>query len=311
MTSHACARSQCASGVLLVRPAQFAYNDQTAASNRFQHGAAMPDPAALAREEFDRVRVALEAAGIRVCVVEDSSEPAKPDAVFPNNWVSFHRDGTVVLYPMQAPNRRTERRMDALEAVSQQLGFHQRRLLDLRAREDRGQILEGTGSLVLDHVHRIAYACRSARTDEAAVREWAGLMSFTPVVFDACGPDGAALYHTNVMLSIGSTWAVVCTPSIVAADRDRVLGRLRASSREIIEIGTAAMVRFGANILELAAGVLILSEQARSGLQSTGDETWPRLRGCVEQVVAVSVPTLETVGGGSVRCMLAEVPETG
>ncbi|MGH8230543.1 MAG: arginine deiminase-related protein [Steroidobacteraceae bacterium] len=311
MSSDAGARSQCASGVLLVRPAQFAYNDQTAASNRFQHGAAMADVDARARDEFDRVRVALEAAGVRVCALEDIAEPAKPDAVFPNNWVSFHRDGTVVLYPMQAPNRRAERRMDALAAVGQQLGFRQRRLLDLRAHEDHGRILEGTGSLVLDHVQRIAYACRSARTDEAAVREWAGLMNFTPVVFDACGPDGAALYHTNVMLSIGSSWAVVCTPSIVAADRDRVLASLKAGRREIIEIGTAAMAQFGANILELGPGVLIMSEQARGALQSSEDETWSRLRRCVDQVVAVAVPTLEAVGGGSVRCMLAEVPETG
>ncbi|HEY3731176.1 MAG TPA: arginine deiminase-related protein [Steroidobacteraceae bacterium] len=311
MSSNAAARSQCASGVLLVRPAHFAYNDQTAASNRFQHGVAMSDLAARARDEFDRVRTAIEAAGVRVCVLEDTSEPAKPDAVFPNNWVSFHQDGTVVLYPMQAANRRAERRLDALETVALELGFHRRRLVDLRVREDCGQILEGTGSLVLDHVRRIAYACRSARTDEATVREWSGLMNFTPVLFDACGPDGVALYHTNVMLSIGSTWAVVCTPSIVAADRDRVLANLKSSGREIIEIGMAPMLRFGANILELARGVLIMSEQARSGLQSTGDGNWSRLRDCVEQVVAVAVPTLESVGGGSVRCMVAEVPETG
>jgi hypothetical protein len=311
MSSNGGARSQCASGVLLVRPAQFAYNDQTEASNRFQHAAAMPDMAVRARDEFDRVRVALEAAGVKVCVVEDSSEPPKPDAVFPNNWVSFHQDGTVVLYPMQAPNRRAERRMDVLEAVARQLGFARRRLIDLRMREDSGQMLEGTGSLVLDHVQRIAYACRSQRTDGAVVREWAGIMNFTPLLFDACGPDGAALYHTNVMLSIGSTWAVVCTASIVPADRDRVLASLRASGREIIEIGMASMLRFGANILELGRGVLIMSEQARTGLRSSGDAIWSRLRGCVEQVVAVAVPTLETVGGGSVRCMLAEVPETG
>lgn len=302
--------SQCASGVLLVRPAHFAYNHQTAASNRFQHDAAIADVAARAREEFERLRLAIEAAGVRVCVAEDTSEPAKPDAVYPNNWVSFHQDGTVVLYPMLARNRRAERRMDVLDAVGRQLGFRQRRLLDLRAREDRGHILEGTGSLVLDHVHRIAYACRSARTDESAVCEWAELMNFTPLVFNACGPDGAALYHTNVMLNIGSTWAVVCTPSIVASDRGRVLASLKAGGREIIQIDMTTMVQFGANILELGRGVLMMSEQASTGLQAMGDNLWDRLRGCVEQVVAVAVPTLESVGGGSVRCMLAEVPET-
>ena len=145
------------------------------------------------------------------CVVDDTSEPAKPDAVFPNNWVSFHRDGTIVLYPMLAPNRRAERRMEIVAAVEQRLGFRRTRLLDLSSHEQQGRMLEGTGSLVLDHVHRIAYACRSARTDESLVREWSALMNYEPLLFDALGAGGAPIYHTNVMLSIGSHWAW-CAP---------------------------------------------------------------------------------------------------
>src|ERR1039457_4791078 len=143
-------------------------------------------------------------------------EPVKPDAVFPNNWVSFHNDGTVVLYPMHAENRRRERRLDILEAVESELSFHRRRLLDLSAEETRGRHLEGTGSLVLDHVERVAYACRSARTDETLVREWARAMHYEAEVFDAVGRDCAALYHTNIMLAIGSPCAAL---------RRRALGR--------------------------------------------------------------------------------------
>jgi hypothetical protein len=249
-------------------------------------------------------------------VVDDSSEPAKPDAVFPNNWVSFHRDGTIVLYPMQAPNRRAERRTEVIEAAERRLRFQRRRLLDLSANEQHGRMLEGTGSLVLDHVHRVAYACGSARTEASLVREWSREMSYAPLLFEAHGAGGAAIYHTNVMLSIGSRWAVVCAEAIGAAARERVLQQLAASGREIIEVPLAAMAAFACNILELrgqdAAGaghaVLALSEQARSALQQAGAGAWERLCDNVDRVVAVAIPTIERVGGGSVRCMLAEVP---
>jgi len=309
---------QCAEGVLLVRPAQFGYNSETAASNRFQQSASpSPDIAIRARNEFEALCLGLEATGVGVCVVDDTSAPVKPDAVFPNNWVSFHRDGTVVLYPMQAVNRRAERRMEIVQAVETRLQFRRRRLIDLRVNEEEGRMLEGTGSLVLDHVQRIAYACRSARTDESLVREWSGLMNYEPLLFDAHGADGTPIYHTNVLLSIGVRWAVVCAEVITEADRARVLQRLRASGREIIEINAHTMSGFGGNILELAGrdrigtlrSVLMLSEQARSALQQN-TQIWSRLRPCVDQVVAAEVPAIERVGGGSVRCMLAEVPTT-
>jgi hypothetical protein len=303
----------------MVRPARFGYNRQTAASNRFQRAEPQSvDTAARARGEFETLVLGLQGAGVGVCVVDDSAEPAKPDAVFPNNWVSFHADGTVVLYPMQAPNRREERRIEVLHAVEARLHFRRSRLVDLRAHEDQGHMLEGTGSLVLDHVHRIAYACRSPRTDESLVHKWSELMNYDPLLFDALGTDGTPIYHTNVLLSIGSKWAVVCADAIAGADCERVLRPLRDSGREIIEISLKAMTRFAGNILELrgtdasagARSVLVLSETARTALQQLYNKAWERLNDRVDQVVAAAIPTIESVGGGSVRCMLAEVPET-
>jgi hypothetical protein len=301
--------------VLLVQPAAFAFNPQTAASNRFQRDALPAEAsAALALGEFATLNRALRAAGVRTCVALDSREPIKPDAVFPNNWVSFHADGTVVLYPMQASNRRLERRIDILEAVERELCFPRRRLLDLSAEEARGRFLEGTGSLVLDHLERVAYACRSVRTDESLVREWARAMHYEPEVFDATDRLGAAIYHTNVLLAIGSRCAVLCTEAIAPHDRSRVIARLRASRREIIEIDPQAMVAFAGNMLELrlADGAVnpttlwVLSARARAALHPA---LWARLCASADQTLAVPVPTIETLGGGSVRCMLAEVPE--
>ncbi len=311
-------RVRAAHGALLVRPARFGFNAQTADSNRFQHpDAPGADPAGQARAEFELLCTLVRASGVRVCAVDDTPEPVKPDAVFPNNWVSFHRDGTVVLYPLQASNRRPERRMEILAAVEAQLGFERRRLLDLSAHEREGRYLEGTGSLVLDHAQRIAYACRSARTDESLVREWAELMGYEPLLFDARGADDMPPYHTNVLLCIGERWAAVCAAAIATADRARVLQRLRGCAREIIDIGMPAMYAFAGNMLELtgrdaggaAQAVLVMSDSARSALQRSDHRAWARLTGSVEQVIAAPIPIIERLGGGSVRCMLAEVPE--
>ncbi|HEX4025296.1 MAG TPA: arginine deiminase-related protein [Steroidobacteraceae bacterium] len=315
-----------ARAVLLVQPARFGHNDQTAASNRFQQPSRTP-AAQHARAELDALGSALRDAGVRVCIAEDSAAPPKPDAVFPNNWVSWHRDGTTVLYPMHAPNRRAERRMQVVRAAELQSGFRRRRLLDLSVYEQQGRYLEGTGSLVLDHRHGQVYACRSVRTDEGLVREWARLMGYEPVVFDASGSDGTPLYHTNVMLAIGTRWCVVCAPAIAPADRVRVLQRLHGGEREVIEIDRAAMQAFAGNLLELesAAGgargegkgegagrvgartLLVMSACARAAL-SADAPAWERLRGSVDALIAVAVPTIESVGGGSVRCMMAEIP---
>jgi hypothetical protein len=306
-----------AAGVLMVRPVGFAHNEETRGSNRFQQPAAQSEQtSALARAEFEALRRGIEAAGVTVCVVEDTPMPIKPDAVFPNNWVSFHRDGTVVLYPMLANNRRHERRPEILVAVERRLGFTRTRLIDLSVHEREGCFLEGTGSLVLDHVARLAYACRSPRTNEPLVHAWSEQMNFEPVLFDASGSDGTPVYHTNVLLGIGSCWAVVCTQAIAAVDRTRVLQRLRAA-HEVVEISLPVMAQFGANVLELRAPpkgdtarrLLVLSQRARTAIQEMQGDAWDRLSASVDEVLAVPVPTIENVGGGGVRCMLAEVPE--
>lgn len=302
---------------MMVRPVRFGHNAQTLDTNRFQH---CDSPSTLTGEhaviEFSALSQAIETAGVGVCVIEDTPVPAKPDAVFPNNWISFHRDGTVVLYPMLAPNRRAERRMDVIDCIERRLNYRRRRLLDLCVHEREGRFLEGTGSLVLDHVHRLAYASRSARTDESLVRIWAQQMNFESIVFDAAGSDGIPIYHTNVLLSIGSQWAVVCTEAIVGTDRARVLKSLR-KHREVVEITLSAMSQFAANVLELhgrtpqgdAARVLVLSDSARRAFEQLPDNAWRRLNEAVDTVVSVAVPTIENVGGGGVRCMLAEVPQ--
>ena len=257
-------------------------------------------------------RGALTGEGVRVCVVEDTTEPQKPDAVFPNNWVSFHEDGTVVLYPMQAESRRHERRGEVIDDVASRLGFKVSRLLNLTSHEKHGRYLEGTGSLVLDHIERTAYACISPRTHAAVVQEWARELGYEPIVFSAFDRAGVPLYHTNVLMCIGERVAVVGTEAIVAADRGRIVERLRGHGREVVELGHGEIERFAGNMLELgtwdeALGdyrVLVMSETARHALSA---EAFARLSACTDEVLAVPIPTIERLGGGSVRCMLAEV----
>ena len=298
----------------MVQPAHFGFNAQTAQSNRFQHQPQGGASAQAARVEWAALAQALASAGVRTCTVDDTASPIKPDAVFPNNWVSFHDDGTIVLYPMQAVNRRLERRLDVLAAVEHQLRFRCRHLLDLSHEEAAGRYLEGTGSLVLDHLGRVAYACRSVRTHESLVQEWARAMRYEAEVFDAVGSDGTPIYHTNVMLAIGARFAVVCSQAVASRDRARVLARLRDSGRELIEIGFAAMQDFAGNLLELQAptddggtqSLLVMSTRAHTAL---GRERLSRITAAVDRVLDIPLPIIETVGGGGARCMLAEVPD--
>ncbi len=297
----------------MVRPASFGYNPETAATNRFQRqSAGAGGEAAAARREFDGLAAALIGEGVRVCVVEDTAAPPKPDAVFPNNWVSFHEDGTVVLYPMQAASRRRERRREVVDEAAARLGFRVSRVLDLTSHEGQGRYLEGTGSLVLDHIERTAYACVSPRTHADVVAEWARELGYEPIVFSAVDRTAVPLYHTNVLMCIGEQVAIVGVEAIVAADRDRVIERLRATGREIVELGHGEIERFAGNMLELGSWdealgdcrVIVMSEAARHALPP---EAFARLSACTDEVLAVPVPTIERLGGGSVRCMLAEV----
>lgn len=307
-------RQQCAGAVLMVKPASFGYNPETAVTNRMQRPGDGADPRTNERAcaEFAALVRALESEGIAVCVVEDTRTPAKPDAVFPNNWVSFHEDGTLVLYPMQAASRRPERRPEIVAAAVKRLGFKARRTVDLSHHEAQGQFLEGTGSLVLDHVNRVAYAALSARTHAPVVEEWAREMGYEALMFDTRDQEGAPLYHTNVLLCIGARLIVVGKECIVPQDRARVMERLSASGREVIELRTSEIRAFAGNMLELAtwdealgdSHVLVMSAGARAALSV---ETFGRLNACTDTTLAVPLATIEQLGGGGVRCMLAEV----
>lgn len=303
---------QCASAILMVRPRHFGFNVQTADTNRFQAPENGGDVQRQALEEFDAFAQCLAAEGVRVCVVADTDDPRKPDAVFPNNWISFHADGTVVLYPMHARNRRLERRRDIIDQVVRDTGYAVRRVLDLTAHEAAGRCLEGTGSLVLDHVARVAYACRSPRTDESVAREWARELGYQLEIFDAQDIAGTPIYHTNVMMHIGTRAAVVALEAIAPADRARVAERLAASARDVVPIDHAQMGAFAGNMLEVGSWdeylgdmtILVMSRTAQASLRA---EQYSRLYASADAVLAVPVDVIERHGGGSVRCMLAEV----
>jgi hypothetical protein len=298
-----------ATRLCLVEPAAFGFNAETALTNRFQQQVDLPAANTAARRESAALAATLRAAGIDLCIAPDTPLPVKPDAVFPNNWVSFHVDGTVVLYPLHSPARRAERREAVIDCVKQQLGFTESRRIDLSGEESHGRFLEGTGSLVLDHRARIAYACRSPRTDASLVREWAQLMGYEPFLFDAATPDGTPVYHTNVLLWIGANIAGLGVEWVEPAQRDALIGKLRATGKQVLRLDNAQLHCFAGNMLEVnvASGArhLVMSASASASLHAQ-QLAGLRDAGCLPLVSAV--PTIERLGGGSVRCMLAEVP---
>ena len=300
---------QCTADVLMIRPANFSANAETAASNRFQgKSGAIRDPQTEAVQEFDALVSALNRSGVRTHVFDDTPSPVTPDALFPNNWLSLHGDGSAVFYPMLAPNRRLERRSEILESLSKQHGFQVRRLVDFSHRENQGRYLEGTGSLVLDRVHRIAYAALSPRTDLAVLGEFAQQLDYELVAFDTRDANGYPIYHTNVLMSVGRKWAVLCSAAIEGGQRAPVQDSLLTTGHTIVEISSEQMSCFAGNILELATvhggSVIALSKRAEDCLEI---EQRKRLESLGGPLVSASIPTIETLGGGSVRCMLAEI----
>ena len=300
------AEAQSASTVLMVRPANFGFNPQTAASNVFQR-TADGEIHGLALGEFDRLAESLQRAGVTVIVVRDTPEPVKPDAIFPNNWVSFHVDGTVVLYPMLAPNRRVERREDVLGEVLAAGGFRTSRTVDLSDHENHGQYLEGTGSLVLDRVRHVAYANISARTDLDVLGDFAQQLDYDLATFESTDEAGRPIYHTNVMMAVGTRFAVICSESIADRNRRRAVhATLEAAGREIVEISFAQMHAFAGNLLELSppeSRIIALSTTAWKSLDAGRRRALERHG----DIVAADIPVIERHGGGGVRCMLAEV----
>jgi hypothetical protein len=305
------ASNDAARAVLMIRPAAFGRNEVTRPTNPFQATTANADPdriADVAVKEFDAAAATLRRHGIDVQEHAGRTTTRLPDEVFPNNWISTHPDGTVVLYPMMAWNRRQERRRDILEQLQQQAeGFRIDRLIDLSHLEQEGTFLEGTGSLVFDHASRLAFAGLSPRTHTAALRAFGRATDYGIVTFDARDSQGLAIYHTNVMMSVGEAFAVVCLDSIAAVDeRLRLLTRLERSGREVIEIRVDQLKSFCGNLLQLRSGdrrLIVLSRQAYAAFDDRQLEALQRHG----ELVTVNIRTIETNGGGSIRCMLAEL----
>ena len=299
---------QAPSHVVLVRPHHFRPNPQTAADNAFQHllDAPAAETARRAAAEVDGLAEVLEAAGVGVTVVDDEGT-ATPDSVFPNNWLSTHADGTLALYPMYAPNRRAERRPDLIERLRERFAVH--RVVDYSGAELEGRFLEGTGAMVLDHVDRIAYACRSRRLDPDLFEAVCADLGYEPLLCAASDADGVPVYHTNVLMSVGTEIALVGSEMIRDAEqRARVLESLRRSGRKILELSEAQVHGFAGNCLEVLGGLsgeerfLVMSTQAAAQLT-------PAKRRRIERscrILTAPVPTIEAAGG-SVRCMIAGI----
>lgn len=299
---------QTADAVLMIRPYRFGWNPQTAESNTYQAIAdAPPDAvqAAAAREQAG-LQALLTTAGIAVTVFDDQATPHTPDAVFPNNWFSTHPDGTLVLYPMAAPNRRAERRPEWIAALRQQLGCTQ--VVDLRHHEDHGRFLEGTGSLVLDRRARVAYGALSLRTDRGVAEDFARQLGYRLRLFASRPQRGQPVYHTNVLMSVGETAAVVCLEAIASPDEQAaVAAELQASGHQLIAITAEQLGEFAGNVLQLrnarSERFWVLSSRAHAALSRDQRADLERHGALLH----TSLSTIESVGGGSARCMLAEL----
>lgn len=295
--------AQTSGTVLMVRPASFGFHAEAAESNVFAHASIGVDAAL---SEFDAVAEALDNAGVEVLVLEDTPDPSKPDAVFPNNWVSFHADGTMVLYPMATEARRLERDPDRLKALLGSAGFEVRRVIDLSFHERHGHFLEGTGSLVLDRPNRRAYANLSPRTDAAVIADFDDRLDYSTLLFDAHDRSGRPIYHTNVAMSFGAKFAVLCTEAVAPEYREILIGEIETAGRTLIEVDYDQMRNFACNLIELkgrGGPVIALSSAARRTYRPEQLRVLERFG----ELVEADIPTIEAVGGGSLRCMVADV----
>lgn len=294
--------------VLMIEPVAFGYNEQTAVNNYFQvqqEGNVQEK----ALREFNSFVEKLRSKGITVITIKDTISPKTPDSIFPNNWVSFHRDGKVVLYPMFAENRRLERRQDILELIKSQ--FKVEEIIDLSASERDNHFLEGTGSMIFDHDNKIAYGSVSLRLDEDLFRKFCAEFGFSPVVFHSyqtAGEERLPIYHTNVMMCVADKFVVICLDCIDdELEREKVIETIKNSGKELIEISEEQMQNFAGNMLQvhnnLGEKFLVMSQSAYRSLK-------PEQVAAIEkycEIIYSDLETIETNGGGSARCMLAEV----
>ena len=298
--------AQAPSAVIMIRPHHFRPNAETSSDNAFQQSAEGRDPEVLAKMAYEEVTTAsdvLQNHGVRVHVFEDSGDRT-PDSVFPNNWFSTHPGGHVAIYPMFAPSRRAERRADVIEMLKRD--YRVQEVVDYSGLEPDGLFLEGTGSMVLDHIDRVAYAIRSNRLDPVALERFCSHFGYEPMVFDAADASGTPVYHTNVLMCIATDFVMICHDMIVDPTRcAEIIERFGQSGREVIALSAGQIADFAGNAIELQAKdrrILVLSSRAEQSL--TGEQ-----RAVIERsvdIVPVSVPTIE-MAGGSVRCMIAGI----
>ncbi len=298
---------QSTSHILMIRPVNFGFNEETAGSNAFQNRNAIKNGVnEKAQQEFDQMVNKLSENGVDVTVVDDTVEPHKPDSIFPNNWVSFHADGNIFLYPMQAENRRLERREDIIAQLEDR--FAVRHVIDLSRFESEDKFLEGTGSMVLDRPNKIAYACISPRTDREVLNLFCEQAGYTAISFDAVDERGKAIYHTNVLMCMGSNFAVICMDSIPNPhEKVAVKESLLSTQKEIIDISFKQMNQFAGNMLEVknknGETLIVMSQNAYKALNESQKVTLQQFG----KLIYADINTIENIGGGSARCMMAEV----
>jgi hypothetical protein len=292
--------------ILMVRPYQFFFNKQTATNNFFQSNINIENANELAIAEFDAMVEQLSAYQIEVKVIQDTKDPSTPDSIFPNNWISTHAGGTLCLYPMYAENRRAERKLSVLEFL--QANYKIENLLDITHFEKEGKFLEGTGSMVLDHQNKIAYGCLSERLDKEAFTYWCDRMQFKPISFKAVDDKDQPIYHTNVMMCMGNQFVVICLESIPnALEKQIVLESFLQTNKKVITISQDQLNHFAGNMLQVfdmnEKPHLIMSEQAHTSLQPAQVKSLEKYN----PILPISIPTIEALGGGSARCMMAEI----
>lgn len=294
------------SHLLMIKPVNFSFNSETAVNNSFQTATEEKNIQEKARMEFEAFIQTLTANGIDVTVVEDTPDPYTPDSVFPNNWISFHEDGSICLYPMFALNRRKERKPTVLSAIAEKFNIAQTH--DFTANEENNLFLEGTGSMVLDRENRIAYACLSQRTDIKVLEQFCAIMKYRPVAFTSVDMAGNPIYHTNVMMCVADEYVIICLESVKdVREKEMVVNQIQTSSKKIIEISFDQMNHFAGNMLQVhnnkGQKFLVMSSQAYYALNAKQVKEIEAFNAILHS----DIKTIETNGGGSARCMMAEV----
>ncbi|HET6254918.1 MAG TPA: arginine deiminase-related protein [Puia sp.] len=296
---------QTTSHILMIRPVNFSFNPETAVNNAFQ-SAATTDAQQQAQQEFDRFVQVLRDNDVHVTVIDDTPEPFTPDSIFPNNWISFHDQGLICLYPMYAVNRRPERKPAILQQLARH--FHIDRTLDLSGYEAEQRFLEGTGSMVLDRDYKITYACLSPRTDRTVLLDFCASTDYTPEIFTAVDANNQPIYHTNVMMCVADRFVVACLDSLPnPQERDHFIHTVESTNKSLIPITTEQMNRFAGNMLQIhnrsGERLLVMSSQAYHSL--TLDQI--RQLTTFNRILHSPLNNIETNGGGSARCMMAEI----